>query len=79
MSDLKCSLKYKEDKALYGSFKLISGSEAPRMSDPTYSQIGTFKKDKAKTVFKWKSETDFKDNPCIVQQLSLESLKNSTL
>ncbi len=79
MSDLKCRLNYKEDKALYGSFKLITGNEAPRMSDPTQSQKGKFKKDKQKTVFKWKPETDFKDNPSITQQLSLESLKNSTL
>ncbi len=64
MTDLKCKLK--EDKPLFGSFKLISGSEAPRVSDPTYTQKGRFKKEKGQTVAKWESEADIKDNPCIM-------------
>jgi hypothetical protein len=75
---MKCKLNYNEEKPLYGGFKLITGRDAPKNSDPTFSQIGHFKKEKGFTKFKWSYEPNDENTPSIIQEVSLESLKNST-
>ena len=34
-------------------FKVITNKELPKVSDPSRSQIGRFKKEKNQTKFKW--------------------------
>ena len=53
LNDLKCKLNYKEEKPLYGQFKVISSNEVPKVSDPTYTAMGKFKKLKNQTTYLW--------------------------
>eukprot|EP00347_Sterkiella_histriomuscorum_P021471 403333864 len=77
--DLKAKINHKEEKALYGQFKFITTTDGPKISKPTYSQIGRFKKEKNHTRFTWLMNEDQDDIPSVKQISSLESLKNSTL
>ena len=81
LHDLKCKLNSKEEKALFGQFKVITNNEAPKMSDPTYTAIGQYKKIKNQTKFLWTSQNieDQDSAPKVNIRVSLETLKNSTI
>ncbi len=42
-------------------FKVITNKELPKVSDPSKSQIGRFKKEKNQTKFKWNFNQDRDD------------------
>ncbi len=85
LSDLKCKLNYKEEKPIYGQFKVISNNDIPKVSETTNTTIGKYKKEKNQTVFQWQNSSlathsdDEDKNPTVTYQVSLETLKNSTI
>lgn len=50
---MQCILNGKEEKALFSQFKIISNNDVPKMSEPTSTLVGRFKKDINQTSFKW--------------------------
>ncbi|CDW82182.1 UNKNOWN [Stylonychia lemnae] len=79
LQELRCKLNYKEEKPIFGYFKFITNHGAPKVSEPTYSQIGRYKKDKNRTTFRWHIDDDPTSIPKTSQTVSLESLKYATL
>lgn len=80
LNDLVCQLNYKEEKPLFGQFKLVSSRDDPALSEQTYTQIGKFSKEENTTTFWWYSKDDeFYLDPTLSQEVSLDSLKKATL
>ena len=53
MEEMQVKLTGKEDRPLFGSFKVITNKELPKTSDPSMTQIGKYKKEKNQTKLKW--------------------------
>ncbi|CDW79777.1 UNKNOWN [Stylonychia lemnae] len=79
LHDLTCKFNHKEDRPLYTQFKAMHNNDIPKISEPTATQTGKFKKDKNQTHFKWKHSDNLFETQAVQQEVSLESLKNSTL
>jgi hypothetical protein len=83
LEELHCNINTKEDRPLFSQFKVITNNDVPRISDPTHTQIGRFKKDNSVTTFKWQKNPDdvFNQNalPEVHYDIAMETLKNSTI
>jgi hypothetical protein len=64
---------------------VISNNDIPKVSETTNTTIGKYKKEKNQTVFQWQNSSlathsdDEDKNPTVTYQVSLETLKNSTI
>ena len=58
LQDLQVRLNGKEERRLMTQFKVITNKELPKVSDPSRSLIGRYKKDKNQTKFKWIFQKD---------------------
>lgn len=46
-------LNGKEDRPLFGQFRVITNKDMPKLSERTETQTGKFKKEKNETKLKW--------------------------
>jgi len=53
LEELQIRLTGKEERPLYGQFKVITNKELPKMSDHTQTLVGKYKKEKNETKLKW--------------------------
>ena len=53
LQDMQVRLKGKEERRLMSQFKVITNKELPKVSDPSKSYNGKYKKEKNETKFKW--------------------------
>jgi hypothetical protein len=58
MEEMQVKLTGKEDRPLFGSFKVITNKELPKTSDISMTQIGKYKKEKNQTKLKWEFVVD---------------------
>ena len=93
MEELHLSITGQEERPLYSQFRIISNKEVPKLSDHSQTMKGRFKKETNETKFKWepKKATSLKDladsideskkglGLSVNQEISLESMKNSTI
>ena len=79
LMDLNCKLNGHEERPLYSQFKVITNNDVPRISEPTKTLIGRFKKEKAETKFKWVHEEAMHTAPEVNYDIAMETLKNSTI
>lgn len=83
IEELQCGVNGKEDRALFSQFKVITNNDVPRVSDPTQTLIGRFKKEKNLTSYKWRRNPDdlFNQHPLpeVHYDIAMETLKNSTI
>lgn len=60
MEELQVKLNGKEERPLFGSFKVITNKELPKTSDHSRTQKGKYKKEKNQTKLKWTfSDSEF--------------------
>jgi len=93
MEELHLSITGQEERPLYSQFRVISNKEVPKLSEHSQTMKGRFKKETNETKFKWelKKDTIIGDLPesldeskkgmglAVNQEISLESMKNSTI
>ena len=80
LEDMQGKVGGKEDRHVHAQFKVInnhgadSGQGMNRVSDKTETVKGRFKKTKNQTFYKWKDS-----KPCLKLEVSLDTLKTSTI
>jgi len=83
VDELQCGINGKEDRPIFSQFKVITNNDVPRVSDPTQTLVGRFKKEKNITSFKWHKNPDdvFNQHPLpeVHYDIAMETLKNSTI
>ncbi len=57
LEELYVRLNGKEERPLFGQFKVITNKDLPKLSDNTKTQMGRFKKEKNETKYKWNYST----------------------
>ena len=77
--ELHCKVNNKEERPLFSQFKVISNNDIPKISEQTKTLIGRYKKDKNVTQYRWDYDKINMDGPRVKYDISLETLKQSTI
>ena len=53
LEEMHVTLTGKEERPIFGQFKVITNKELPKVSEHTHTQKGKYKKEKNETKLKW--------------------------
>jgi hypothetical protein len=79
LQDLMIKFNKKEEKPHFAQFKVLTTDNNPMTSEKTQTVMGKYKKERNMTTFKWKNCDSLYDDATVEVEVSLESLKASTI